>query len=291
MHTKTVSGAVSAAFAVARGLVGGCFVGNVTLQVTPAQGGDTVELSRSIMPDANNLITVSGLSPGDEYVYTLFAQNLVGNSYFPVTTSPILFRTRNPDDHTAPLVLMNEITSISSQVAFLRLVTDEPLARVRLTLTPTQGGTPIEIDSYAPQKEEELKITSLLSNQEYSYVLTLTDFSGNVVTTQAQTFRTSVLESDPPQILYGAPLEIESDRAAIRVRTNEPLSRVLLTLLPADTLIPQEFSFGGSSSLTREFTLTGLRPGVDYHYFVTIIDLSGNQTQSISYGEFHTRVL
>ena len=66
---------------------------------------------------------------------------------------------------------------------------------------------------------------------------------------------------------------------------------MILTLLPADSLISQEFKFGGSADLIREFTLTGLHPGVSYYYFVTVIDASGNMTQSVSYGEFHTGVL
>ena len=277
--------------AIAVNLVSGTFVGNAVLRVIPSSGGTSIVMNQSIIPDANNMITVSGLNPDTEYVYTLFAQNLVGNSYFPVTTKPILFRTRNPNDYTAPVVLTNQITSISSQNAFLNLTTDEPLARVHLTLTPTEGGAPIEIDYYTPEKGKELAITNLLPDKDYSYVLTLTDFSGNSVTTQAQTFKTSVLESDPPEIIYEAPVEVKSDQATVRIETDEPLSRVILILLPADTLIPQEFNFGGSSNLIREFTLTGLRSGVDYYYLVYIIDASGNLTLSGSRGEFHTRVL
>ncbi len=111
------------------------------------------------------------------------------------------------------------------------------------------------------------------------------------MTKQSQTFRTSILESTPPQIIFNAPVNVGSDQATIRVQTNEPLSRVILMLLPSDSLIPQEFNFGSSTDLTREFTLTGLRPGVSYYYFITVIDASGNMTQSVSYGEFHTNVL
>ena len=111
------------------------------------------------------------------------------------------------------------------------------------------------------------------------------------MTTQAKTFKTSILESNPPQIIFNAPVTIGANQATIRVQTNEPLSRVILTLLPADSLIPQEFRFGSSTDLIREFTLTGLRPGVSYDYFVTVIDASGNMTQSVSYGEFHTGAL
>ena len=147
------------------------------------------------------------------------------------------------------------------------------------------------MDYYTPENGEDLGISNLLANTEYSYVMTLTDFSGNSVTTAAQTFKTSILESDPPQIIVNTPVDIQSDQAAIRIQTNEPLSRVILTLLPADSFIPQEFKFGGSTDLTREFTLTGLRPGVTYYYWVTVVDASGNMTQSVSCGEFHTRAL
>ena len=98
-----------------------------------------------------------------------------------------------------------------------------------------------------------------------------------------------VFESDPPELIRQAPVEIHSTEAKIQVVTNKSLSRVLLTLLPADTLIPQELSFGSSSALSREFALTGLTPGVDYFYFLTIIDGSGNITKSFNFGEFHTR--
>jgi hypothetical protein len=163
--------------------------------------------------------------------------------------------------------------------------------KVHLTLTPTQGGAAIEIDYFTPENGKDLAITGLLSNTEYSYVMTLTDFSGNSVTTQSQTVATPILESEPPQIIVNTPVDISSDQAKIRIQTNEPLSRVILTLLSADTLIPQEFNFGSSTDLTREFTLTGLHPGVSYYYFVTVIDASGNMTQSVSYGEFHTNAL
>ena len=111
------------------------------------------------------------------------------------------------------------------------------------------------------------------------------------MTAQTQTFKTSIFESEPPQIIYNAPVNIGSDQATIRIQTNEALSRVILTLLPIDSLIPQEFKFGGSTDLTREFTLTGLRAGVTYYYFVTVVDASGNATQSVSCGEFHTSAL
>lgn len=149
----------------------------------------------------------------------------------------------------------------------------------------------IEIDYFTPENGEDLAISNLLSNTEYSYVMTLTDFSGNSVTTQSKIFKTSILESDPPQIIVNSPADIGSDQATIRIQTNESLSRVILTLLPADSLIPQEFKFGSSADLTREFTLTGLRPGVSYYYFVTVIDASGNMTQSVSHGEFHTSAI
>ncbi len=152
-------------------------------------------------------------------------------------------------------------------------------------------GAPIQMDYFTPENGKDLVISNLLANTEYSCVMTLTDFSGNSVTTQSQTFKTSILESEPPQIMVNTPVNIQSDQATVRIQTNEPLSRVILTLLPADSLIPQEFKFGGSADLTREFTLTGLRAGVTYYYFVTVVDASGNMTQSVSYGEFHTSAI
>src|SRR3990167_10109352 len=104
-------------------------------------------------------------------------------------------------------------------------------------------------------------------------------------------FQTSIVESDPPDLVDHAPVEIKSTQTKIKLTSNEGLSRVLLTLLPANTLIPQEFSFGSSAALTREFTLTGLIPGVDYFYFLTLIDNSGNITKSFDFGEFHTRAI
>ena len=58
-----------------------------------------------------------------------------------------------------------------------------------------------------------------------------------------------------------------------------------------DTLIPQEISFGGSVNLAREFSLKGLKPGVTYYYFISVWDESGNQTQPVTPGEFHTRAV
>ena len=89
---------------------------------------------------------------------------------------------------------------------------------------------------------------------------------------------------DERELRNAAPISHDAQRAPA-----VPDPRRFLTLLPADSLIPQEFRFGSSVDLTREFTLTGLRDGVSYYYFVTVIDASGNITQSVSYGEFHTR--
>ncbi len=147
------------------------------------------------------------------------------------------------------------------------------------------------MDYYTPQNGKDLTILNLLPNTVYSYTITLTDFSGNSVTTQAETFQTPLLESEPPKIMADSPIHIGADQATIRIQTNKALSRALLTVLPADTGIPQEFSFGSSTNFVREFTLTGLRPGVSYYYYVTVIDVSGNVTRAASYGEFHTKVI
>ena len=144
---------------------------------------------------------------------------------------------------------------------------------------------------YTPQAGEQLKIPNLAPDKDYLYALTLIDFSGNTTTTAVQSFHTPVLEQEPPVILHHGPVEVGAQEVKIRVESSKKLSRVILTLIPVDTGIPQEFTFGSSSDLIREFTIRGLRAGLDYYYTVDVIDAAGNRTTSVVFRQFHTRVL
>ncbi|MSR77347.1 MAG: hypothetical protein EXS63_03865 [Candidatus Omnitrophica bacterium] len=275
---------------LALNLAAGTFDGKVLMEVVPVAGGASLSREETLRPDSDNTIAITGLVPNTEYVYTLSTQNKAGNAVFKKTADPIYFKTRDSKDLTGSVVEELTLAQLLAHEAVFHLRTNEALAKAEIELIPDQGA-PVVVTHYTPGQDRDLSVEGLKPGMRYTYVMKLTDFSGNMTQTKSQVLTTPLLQTDPVQILHQQPIEVWSDEAKIRIETNGELAEVIVSLIPLDTKIPQEIRFDALSGSIQELLLKGLRPGTDYYYSVTVKDKSGYITKSSELIQIHTRAL
>ena len=220
---------------------------------------------------------MTNLEGGQEYTFSLAVKDANENE---TTRDNLGFRTLSAPDESAPVLVAGPVVStrLEDQVV-IEWDTDEPSdSSVEFGSTAAYGNTVSVMDDVV---EHGLRLTNLESGEEYHYRVCSTDPNDNPTTCSSDfSFRSlAAADTDPPQILTGPIASGITDQSAtLRLSSDEvSTSKVIFGTAP-DLSDGREL---GSAKPTLDHTvaLTNLLPGTVYYCKVTLIDVSGNESE------------
>ncbi len=179
-----------------------------------------------------------------------------------------------PSDTTAPLIITLQVTDITGTSATVSWGTDEPASSTVAWGTTTSYGDGTIMDSSLVYSHS-YGLTGLAEGTLYYVRVTATDATGNPATA---TITFTTLDETPPVITDLQVVNITETSARILWTTNEPAT----TELRYGTTTDYGDGTFVDTTLTTDHVvdLSGLTPGVLYHFLVTSADASGNNTSS-----------
>jgi hypothetical protein len=191
-----------------------------------------------------------------------------------VTTDGGSVNVLGPQDTAAPVITAVSSSNISSSGATIRWTTNEP-ADTQVDYGPTASyGSSSPLDT-AAVTSHSVDLSGLSPGTLYHYRARSRDAAGNMAATGDFSFTTQEARDGRPAVISGvASSDVTATGAIISWATDEP----------SDTQVEYgtSTSYGNSSPPDRAMvtshaaSLTGLTPGVTYHYRVRSADAAGN---------------
>ena len=219
----------------------------------------------------NHSVTLTGLTPGTNYSYTVGSANAFGNSAFSGT---LFFATLSQ----APVISAVTATSITSSGATITWTTDQSSSsQVQYGTTASHGSA----SSLNPSlvTSHSVTLTGLTSGTAYNYSAFSANSAGNSATSPNFTFTTS---SQAPVISGVIASGITANMATITWTTDQASS--------SQVQYGTSSAYGSSSSLNSSMvtvhsvTLTGLTPGTAYSYAAVSVNASAKSSTSANFG-------
>ena len=241
--------------------------------------------------DESGSLTITGLTPGTEYLGRIELTDITGNGPDKSTAdnnpTSVTGKTADGPDKQTPILTQAPVAKgVTDTRATIVYETNEPATTFIDVKAAT--GTAIEIRDLDLVLEHTGVLTGLTPNTRYYFQVGAQDASGNkMVFTPVDSFRTlATPDLLPPTFTEGPSLLSVTDKTAILAfRTSEPMN-LALRLAETDSTDTTRVN---QSDFTdqRQLTVTGLDPNTEYQYLVSGRDVSGNVSQTRS-GVFRT---
>ncbi len=265
------------------------------VDITDGSAGSTVVDGFIDEAESSHQLRLNGLNPATQYAVRVTLTDLAGN---PRTSAPVLFRTRNTEDTTPPVLLsVPSLEYRSDRRVVIVWETDEPSdSYVRVT----SGGLLVtEENRGALVRKHRLVITKLSPGQTYEFSVQSVDASGNVLiwpSTNAErsakvndrsisTFTTSTAPDTQYPVITSHPRVTSATATTLTItwQTDETANSAVYYGDASSGKVSRESAVTLTESVTRtdyvtthSVTLTGLEPGMLYWWKVASIDPSGN---------------
>jgi phosphodiesterase/alkaline phosphatase D-like protein len=211
---------------------------------------------------------LSGLLPGEEYQYRVTSTDAVGNSSTSVTQ---VFVTEA--DTVPPVISDAQASSIEEEAATIEWTTDEGATSL-IDYGVSAGNLSQDVLAAELVTSHSLSLSGLQSDTEYFYRLTSEDELGNDASSAVLSF-TTLPDVTGPVVSNVAALDLTETQARITWSTNEAADSFVEYGI--NTAFGQE-EFGGGLVKEHSVLLTGIFPGLEYHYQVVSADVFGNKT-------------
>lgn len=236
-------------------------------------------------------LTVTGLTPGTEYLGRIELTDVTGNGPDKTTTdnnpASITGKTADTPDKLAPILTQAPVAKgVTDTRATIVYETNEP-ATSFIDVRAADGAA-TEIRDLDLILEHTGVLTGLTPNTSYYFKVGGEDASGNKMAfTAVDSFKTlATPDLLPPTFTEGPSILAVTDKTAILAfRTSEPMN-LALRLAETDSTDTTRVN---QSDFTdqRQLTVTGLDPNTEYQYLVSGRDISGNASRARS-GGFRT---
>jgi hypothetical protein len=258
--TKTGSTTATVAF-TAPASDGGYAITTYTAVSTP--GGISGTLSQA----GSGTIPVTGLTPGTEYTFIVFATNSQGAGINSAASNTITTDAAAPSAPTIGTAI--KTGSTTATVAFTEPSTNNGAAVTSYTVTSTPGGIT------ATGSSSPILVTGLSPASSYTFTVTATNSAGTSVASAASNQITSDA-TVPGAPTVGTAVKLTSVSA--RVPFTPPasnggasISNYTVTSTPGNIV---------ASGSTSPITVTGLTPATSYTFRVVATNFVGDGTQS-----------
>jgi uncharacterized Fe-S center protein len=142
------------------------------VEITYSPNGSTVEVAKGAQTG-----TVTGLTNGTAYTFTVKTIDTSGNKSGGVTSPSYTPRGVDPDDHTPPAEVSN-LRTVSGNAQITLTWNDPPdgdFAKARITYTPAGENMPVEIG----KGTQTATVTDLTNGTGYIFTIKTVDASGN----------------------------------------------------------------------------------------------------------------
>ena len=226
--------------------------------VTSSPGGFTAT-------GASSPLTVTGLTNGTSYTFTVVATNIVGNSAPSSASSAVIPAPTVPDSPTSVSALAG---NRQAAVSFTAPVNNGGSAITGYTVTSSPGGF-VAIGSSSP-----LTVTGLTNGTSYTFRVVATNSIGNSTPSSASSAVT------PSPTVPGAPTSVSAlgGNTQATVSFTAPVNNGGSAITGYTvTSSPGGFTATGSSS---PLTVTGLTNGTSYTFTVVATNIVGNSAPS-----------
>jgi len=258
--TKTGSTTATVAY-TAPGSNGGFAITSYTAISTP--GGVTGSVSQA----GSGTITVTGLTPGQDYTFTVSATNSQGSGLNSSSSNRITTDAAAP---AAPLVgTATKISATSASVSFTPPTINNGAAVTSYTVTSSPGGVT------ATGSSSPITVTGLTAATAYTFTVTATNSAGTSVASSASNQIVSdATVAGAPTIGTATKLSSVSAQVAFTPPASNggaSISSYRIASTPGNIVAT------GSAS---PITITGLTPATAYTFKVTAINYVGDSAQS-----------
>jgi len=227
---------------------------------------------------------LSSLSPSTTYYLQVASTDGFGNG--PTVSDPITFDTEDTPDTFAPRILTGPMTVLITDTGVqITWITDEPAtSRVDYDDGASSSGT---VEETTAVVGHIIKISGLVPNTAYSYIVSSSDVIGNGPSSRSSSFTTlSTPDTNPPIVTQQPRVAAKTDQSAtIRWRTDEPSTSVVQ--------FEQTQSLGSvvmdeDLVTEHEVTLTNLPAYTKHYYRVCSVDDQGNGSDLSAIDHFRT---
>ena len=213
-------------------------------------------------------MSLSGLLPGEEYQYRVTSSDALGNA---ATSATRVFVTEQ--DMTPPEISGVQVLAIEERTGRIEWTTDESATSL-VEYGVAAGNLSQSESASALVTAHSMVLGDLQPDTEYFYRLTSEDELGNDTSSAVLSFMT-LPDTTGPSISNVAAVDVSETQARITWATSEV----------ADSFVEYgintaygQTEFGAALVESHSVMLTGIFPGLEYHYRVVSTDAFGNGT-------------
>ena len=254
-------------------------IGKVNYGTTDSYGSSETESNYNL----NHLITLSGLTPGQNYHFQIQATDQNSNT---ASTADYTFTTLQPTDTTPPTIsnLSCPVTTVTSSTAAISWTTNE-LANSLVDYGSTTGYGFTQGNSADSDTSHSVTLVGLSPSTSYYFQAKSQDAAGNMASSPCATaFTTSQAPEPPPEGDTTPPTIIFDSQTGITNITSSSAKISWTTDETSDSTIGYSTSQGvftfeqGSASLvtSHSVTLTNLSQNSTYYFRIKSADQYGN---------------
>jgi hypothetical protein len=284
-------GALGTATVIAKAPIdnGGARITSFSLSANPTKiEGKTERVSSTYKPNSSGEIKISGLIPGDSYVFTLVAHNSVGASASSQASTPFLA----PTVPAVPSIYAVIATGTNSAlVTYAAPVFDGGSPVTSYTATSIPGG--IQATAYR-STAGTIEVSGLVSSTSYTFIIVANNFAGSSLpSTISAAITTFSPPPPPPAVEAPAPAPAPTLAAPAFTLSSSSETRTANTLANGFTIsstggaiasfainaTPAGMSF---STSTGAFTGTPTSVAAATTYTVTATNASGSATATFA---------
>lgn len=260
--TKTGSTTATVAY-TAPSSNGGFAITSYTAISTPGA------ITGSISQAGSGTITVTGLTPGQDYTFTVLATNSQGSGVNSSSSNTITTDAAAP---SAPVVgTATKISSTSATLSFSPPIQNNGAAVTGYTVTSTPGGIT------ATGSASPITITGLTPATAYTFTVTATNSAGTSTASSASNQITSDA-TIPGAPTIGATIKLSSTSARVAFAAPASTGGASISSYTVSSTPGNVIATGSTSPIT----VTGLSPATTYTFKVLATNFVGDGPQSAS---------